>query len=149
MTWHVNHQMQEGSKCQPSDAEAWRHFDRTHPDFATELRNVRLSLCTDGFTPHEQYGRTYSCWPIILTSYNLPPGMCIRFEYMFPTMVITGPPSLKCLIDVYLEPLIEELKNLWHVGVLTRDSVMNETFTMRAASMWIVNDLPAYRIASG
>ncbi|KAL0439468.1 UNVERIFIED_CONTAM: hypothetical protein Slati_2429800 [Sesamum latifolium] len=149
MTWHANHQTEEGSMCHPSDAEAWRHFDRTHPDFAAEPRNARLSLCTDGFAPHGQYGRTYSCWPVILTPYNLPPGMCMSSEYMFLTMVIPGPSNSKRLIDVYLKPLVEELQNLWHVGILTRDSVRDETFVMRAALMWTVNDLPAYRMASG
>ncbi|KAL0420330.1 UNVERIFIED_CONTAM: hypothetical protein Slati_3055900 [Sesamum latifolium] len=59
MTWHATHQIEEGSMCHPSDAEAWRHFDRTHPDFAAEPHNVRLGLCTDGFAPHGQYGRTF------------------------------------------------------------------------------------------
>ncbi|KAL0433360.1 UNVERIFIED_CONTAM: hypothetical protein Slati_2670300 [Sesamum latifolium] len=58
MTWHATHQMEEGSMVHPSDAEAWRYFDRTYPDFAVEPRNVRLGLCTDGFAPHGQYGRT-------------------------------------------------------------------------------------------
>ncbi|KAL0405387.1 UNVERIFIED_CONTAM: hypothetical protein Slati_3852600 [Sesamum latifolium] len=53
------------------------------------------------------------------------------------------------LIDVYLEPLIEELQNLWHVGVLMRDSARDETFVMCAALIWTVNDLPAYGMASG
>ncbi|KAK4383746.1 hypothetical protein Sango_2746900 [Sesamum angolense] len=51
-----------------------------------EPRNVRLGLCTDGFTPHGQYGHM---------------------------MVIPGPSNPKCLIDIYLGPLIEELQNLW------------------------------------
>ncbi|KAL0402234.1 UNVERIFIED_CONTAM: hypothetical protein Slati_4253300 [Sesamum latifolium] len=108
-----------------------------------------LRLCIDGFAPHGQYGRTYSCWPVILTPYNLPPGMCMSSEYMFLTMVIPGPSNLKRLIDNYLEPLIEELQNLWHVGVLTRDNAKDETFTMRPALMWTVNDLPTYGMASG
>ncbi|KAL0410871.1 UNVERIFIED_CONTAM: hypothetical protein Slati_3676800, partial [Sesamum latifolium] len=52
MTWHANHQTEEGSMCHPSNAEAWRHFHRTHPNFAVELRNVRLSLCMDEFALH-------------------------------------------------------------------------------------------------
>ncbi|KAL0433324.1 UNVERIFIED_CONTAM: hypothetical protein Slati_2666700 [Sesamum latifolium] len=36
MIWHATHQTEEGSMCHPSDAEAWRHFDRTHPDFAAD-----------------------------------------------------------------------------------------------------------------
>ncbi|KAL0411725.1 UNVERIFIED_CONTAM: hypothetical protein Slati_3762200 [Sesamum latifolium] len=59
-------------------------------------------------------------------------------------MVIPDPSNSKRLIDVYLESLIEELQNLWHVGVLTRDSARDETFAMRTVLMWTVNDLPAY-----
>ncbi|KAL0326564.1 UNVERIFIED_CONTAM: hypothetical protein Sangu_1734400 [Sesamum angustifolium] len=44
MTWHANHVTEERSVCHPSNAEAWRHFDRTHPDFALEPHNVRLGL---------------------------------------------------------------------------------------------------------
>ncbi|KAL0448023.1 UNVERIFIED_CONTAM: hypothetical protein Slati_1930200 [Sesamum latifolium] len=86
-------------------------------------------------------GSTYSCWPVILTPYNLPLGMCMSSEYMILTMVIPGHSNPKCLIDIYLEPLIEELQNLWHVGVLTRDSARDETFAMRTVLMWTVNDL--------
>ncbi|KAL0411692.1 UNVERIFIED_CONTAM: hypothetical protein Slati_3758900 [Sesamum latifolium] len=75
--------------------------------------------------------------------------MCMSSEYMFLTMVIPGPSNPKHLIDVYLEPLIEKLQNLWHVGVLMRGSAKDETFTMCAALMWIVNDLPAYGMAFG
>ncbi|KAL2237823.1 UNVERIFIED_CONTAM: hypothetical protein Sindi_0974000 [Sesamum indicum] len=75
--------------------------------------------------------------------------MCISSEYMFLRMVIPDLSNPKCLIGVYLESLIEELQNLWHVGVLTRDSVKNETSTRRAALMWTVNDLPAYVMAFG
>ncbi|KAL0373233.1 UNVERIFIED_CONTAM: hypothetical protein Scaly_1004900 [Sesamum calycinum] len=41
-----------GSMCHPSNAKAWKHFDRMYLDFAEESRNVRLGLCTDGFAPH-------------------------------------------------------------------------------------------------
>ncbi|KAL0281857.1 UNVERIFIED_CONTAM: hypothetical protein Sangu_2984900 [Sesamum angustifolium] len=53
------------------------------------------------------------------------------------------------LINVYLEPLIEELLQLWHVGVRTYDHAMDNAFIMRAALIWTVNDLPAYGMASG
>ncbi|KAL0440452.1 UNVERIFIED_CONTAM: hypothetical protein Slati_2528200 [Sesamum latifolium] len=86
-----------------------------------------LGLCTNGFAPHRQYGHTYSCWPVILTPYNLPWGMCMSSEYMFLTMVIPGPSNLKRFIDVYLKPLIEELQNLWNMGVLTHDNAKDET----------------------
>ncbi|KAL0354251.1 UNVERIFIED_CONTAM: hypothetical protein Sangu_1006400 [Sesamum angustifolium] len=109
-----------------------------------ESCNVRLALCTDGFAPHGQYERTYSCWPIIFTPYNLPSEMCMKPEYMFLTMVIPRPSNPKHHIDVYLEQLIEELLQLWHIGVLTHDHARNQAFMMHAALMWTVNDLHAY-----
>ncbi|KAK4389778.1 hypothetical protein Sango_2314800 [Sesamum angolense] len=74
--------------------------------------------------------------------------MCMKSEYMYLTMVIPGPSNPKRLIDVYLEPLIDELLQLWHVGVRTHNHVTNQAFMMRAALMWTVNDLPAYGMAS-
>ncbi|KAL0451438.1 UNVERIFIED_CONTAM: hypothetical protein Slati_1121900 [Sesamum latifolium] len=75
--------------------------------------------------------------------------MCMSSEYMFLMMVILGLSNPKRIIDVYLELLIEELQNLWYVGVLMHDNVKDETFTMRVALMWTVNDLPAYGMTSG
>ncbi|KAL0297898.1 UNVERIFIED_CONTAM: hypothetical protein Scaly_3080000 [Sesamum calycinum] len=54
MTWHATHQTEEGSMYNPSDAEAWKHFDQMYPDFAEELHNVRLGLYAVGFAPHEE-----------------------------------------------------------------------------------------------
>ncbi|KAK4389916.1 hypothetical protein Sango_2328600 [Sesamum angolense] len=48
----------------------------------------------------------------------------------------------------YLELLIEELQNLWHIGVLTRNIAKDEKFTIRATLMWTVNDQVAYGMAS-
>ncbi|KAL0401778.1 UNVERIFIED_CONTAM: hypothetical protein Slati_4207700 [Sesamum latifolium] len=75
--------------------------------------------------------------------------MCLSSEYKFLTMAIHDSSNPKRLIDIYLDPLIEELQNLWHVGVMARDNAKDETFMMRAALMWIENDLPGYGMASG
>ncbi|KAL0434352.1 UNVERIFIED_CONTAM: hypothetical protein Slati_2769500 [Sesamum latifolium] len=75
--------------------------------------------------------------------------MCMKPEYMFLTMVIPRPSNSKRRNDVYLEPLIEELLQLWHVGILTHNHVTNLAVMMRAALIWTVNDLPAYKMASG
>ncbi|KAK4409357.1 hypothetical protein Sango_0008700 [Sesamum angolense] len=74
--------------------------------------------------------------------------MCMSFEYMFLMMVNTISSDPKCLINVYRDPLIKEMHNFWHVGVLTRDNVKNEIFAMRVTLIWIVNNLPACGMAS-
>ena len=43
----------------------------------------------------------------------------------FMSLLILDPKSRGRKIDVYLQPLIEELKNLWTYGVRTHDCVTN------------------------
>lgn len=135
--------------CHPSDGEAWKHFDRTYPLFAAEPRNIRLGLCSDGFTPHSVSAAPYSCWPVFVTPYNLPPEMCMTSPYIFLNCVIPGPRNPKVLIDVYLQPLIDELKQLRVQGVETFDVSLKQNFNLRAALMWTINDFPAYGMLSG
>ena len=47
-------------------------------------------------------------------------------------LLIDGPNSPSNNIDVYLKPLIDELKILWTEGVNTYDADSSETFKMRA-----------------
>jgi hypothetical protein len=100
MTWHQSHHAVDGVMVHPSDGEAWKHFNSLHPHFLAQSRNVRLGLCTNGFNPFGSFATPYSCWPVILTVYNLPSGMCI--SPMFLSMVIPGPSSPSWNIDVCL-----------------------------------------------
>ncbi|VFQ76380.1 unnamed protein product [Cuscuta campestris] len=73
MRWHAEHSHDSvGDMCHPCDSEAWKQFNLSNPTFASEVRNVRLGLCTDGFQPFGQSGSQYSCWPVMVTPYNLP-----------------------------------------------------------------------------
>ncbi|CAO2827523.1 unnamed protein product [Amaranthus hypochondriacus] len=142
MRWHAEHHSEDGELCHPSDSEAWLTFNVTHPGFARETRNVRLGLCTDGFNPFGSSGQQYSCWPVILTPYNLSPLMCMKKQYMFLMVIVPEPKNPKHNIDLYLQPLIHELKLLWEDGIQTYDVFMRQNFQLRAALMWTVNDFP-------
>ncbi|GLT24991.1 hypothetical protein SLA2020_001500 [Shorea laevis] len=149
MTWHLRCRDENEKIIHPAGGMAWQHFDRTYPDFASEPRNVRLGLCTDGFSPFGQSASPYSCWPVFVTVYNLPPSMCMKPEYIFLSLIISGPQSLGKNIDVLLRPLIDELKQLWAPGVKTYDSFKHQNFNMRAALMWTISDYPGYGMLSG
>nr|GEU54236.1 DNA helicase PIF1, ATP-dependent [Tanacetum cinerariifolium] len=58
-----------------------------------------------------------------------------------------GPKSL-LNIDVYLEPLIDELKDLW-AGVDAYDALRKEDFTLRATLLRMINDFLAYGMLFG
>ena len=59
-------------------------------------------------------------------------------------LLILVPTSPGNDIDVYLQPLVEELKELWDVGVKTFDVSSKKSFQMHASLLWIINDFLAY-----
>jgi hypothetical protein len=69
--------------------------------------------------------------------------------FMFLAMMILGPKNPGKKLDVFLRPLIDELSNLWYVGVETYDVYKKENCQLRAALMWIISDCPTYSILSG
>jgi len=93
MTWHQSHDTVDGVMVHPSDDEAWKHFNRVHPYLSAQSRNVCLGLYTDRFNIFGSFVAFYSWWSVILTVYNLPPGMCMRSEFMFLSTVIPNPNS--------------------------------------------------------
>lgn len=149
MRWHAEHLSPEGEMHHPSDGEAWKHFHQVYPEFALEPRNVYLGLSTDGFKPTGMHSRDHSVWPVILTPYNLPPDMCMKKEYLFLSILVPGPKHPKKSLDIYLQPLIDELKELWTTGVQAYDVSKKQNFMMRAVLMWTISDFPAYAMLSG
>ncbi|GJW00097.1 retrovirus-related pol polyprotein from transposon 17.6 [Tanacetum coccineum] len=117
MIWHATGKCTEPGKMQhPVDGGAWKKFDTKYPDFAKEPRNVRLGLAADGFNPFGNLSQAYSMWPVILTTYNLPPWLCMKESSFMLTLLIPGPKSPGKDIDIYLRPLIEDLKVLWTIN---------------------------------
>ncbi|KAL0367433.1 UNVERIFIED_CONTAM: hypothetical protein Sradi_3633400 [Sesamum radiatum] len=97
MSWHATHETESGVMYHPSDVEAWKYFNETHPDFALEPRNVRLGLCVDGFALMD----------------NMANHIRVGQLSLHHTIFLRG-----CL-----QPLIEELVQLWQVGAQTRRSL--------------------------
>ncbi|XP_019229639.1 PREDICTED: uncharacterized protein LOC109210641 [Nicotiana attenuata] len=149
MRWHHEEHNKNGVLRHPADSEAWKKFDSKYPQFAGDPRNVRLGLASDGFNPFGTMRTVHSTWPVILMPYNLPPWMCMKQEFFILSLLIPGPKAPGNNIDVFLQPLIEELNELWDVGVETYDASTKEIFQMRAALMWTINEFPAYGTLSG
>ena len=51
--------------------DAWKAFDGEFPEFASDPRNVRLGLASDGFNPFGSFNQHYSVWPVVLIPYKL------------------------------------------------------------------------------
>ncbi|XP_056690171.1 uncharacterized protein [Spinacia oleracea] len=151
MRWHDTERLGEDDKKilrHPSDALAWKAFDERYRDFALDPRSVRLGLASDGFNPYRLMNTTYSTWPVVLIPYNLPPWLCMKPSSFILSTLIPGKASPGNDIDVYLQPLVHELKLLWG-GVEAFDAFDGVKFNLRAALLWTINDFPGYAMLSG
>jgi len=101
----------------PDDSIACKNFDSQYPYFAADSRNVRLGLVSDGFNPFGNMSNSYNVWPVVLVLYNLPPWRCMKYPYLIISILIPGPKAPENDIDVCLQPLIDELKELWENDV--------------------------------
>ena len=149
MRWHFDKRVDDGVIRHPANSMAWKDFDKVHPNFASKPRNVRLGLASDGFQPFSNSRTLYSIWPVVLIPYNVEPWVCMKPSNFLLSMLIPGPDGPGDAIDTYLQPLIDELKELWELGVETFDVSTRQNFMMHAALMWTINDFPAYGILSG
>jgi len=106
-------------------------------------------VSTDGMNPHGFQSIPNTIWPVILVIYNLPPWLCLKHKFMMLSMLIFGPYQPGNDIDVYLTPLIDDLKHLWKTEVEVYDGYMKENFNLRAMLFGTINDFPAYGSLSG
>jgi hypothetical protein len=84
-------------------------------------KNVRFTLSTDGMNPFVERSSKHSTWAVILTIYNLPPWLMQKRKYILLTILIFGPTQPRVDMDVFLEPLMEDMKILWETSVQMLD----------------------------
>ena len=142
MRWHDEERIQDGLLRHPADSPLWKDFDQKHPVFASDSRNIRLALATDGFNPFRSMNVSYSIWPVILIPYNFAPWLCMKQTNFIISLLIPGRRSPGSDIDVYFEPLIDDLLDMFVEGVRTYDSAKHEYFQLRAAIIWTISDYP-------
>jgi hypothetical protein len=132
----------------PSDSDAWKALDDFDLEFASEARNIRIGLATDGFTPFNTNATSYSYWPVFVIPYNLPPHLCLKYDYMFLSLINLRPDHPRKGLYVMMQPLIDDLKKLWE-GVEANDCYKKERFTLRVAYLWSIHDFMAYSLFVG
>lgn len=149
LRWHFDQKSSDGKMRHPVDSTTWDLVNNKWESFAAEPRNLRLGLSTDGFNPFSMLSSKYSCWPVMLMTYNLPPSLCMQKENIMLTLLIPGPKQPGNDIDIYLQPLIEDLQLLWSGGVEAYDAFSKSIFNLKAILLWAINDFPAYGNLAG
>jgi hypothetical protein len=97
---------------------------------------------------------TWSLWLMLLVNYNIPPWLTTKRHFMMLSLIILGPTIFITSeqFDKFIEPLVEELKTLWDVGVNIRDTGQFNGMgqcNMKVILMWTMHDLPTYGIVVG
>ena len=144
LTWHSYYRYDDGVLRHPCDSPNWKVEDNLSLQFASDPRNLLLAIDVDGINLHSSLSSRYSCWPIIMVTYNLPPWLCMKRKFMMLTLLISGPKQPSVDIDVYLQPLIDDLKTLWNDGVNVYDAHKEKYFNLKGVLFWTINDFPIY-----
>ena len=154
MTWWAALGEEDGVMRHVSDSAQWKWINnRYREEFGSEDRNVRMALITDGFNPNSDKRGTYSIWPILLMNYNIAPWLTTKNYFIMLSVLIPGPKSVTAdHFDVFIEPLIEELLDLWTYGIYCRDVANykeSSHFILKAMVIWTIGDFPAYGMLAG
>ncbi|XP_071680378.1 uncharacterized protein [Lolium perenne] len=136
------------NNCPKCKASRWKDADGRRQIPEKVLRNIRLGLATNGFNPYGNMSNSYGMWPVFVVPYNLPPWACMDQSNFMLTLLIPGPSSPGKDFDVFMEPLMEELQELWK-GVKSYDANSPDKFDLRAAILWCIHDYPALHTLSG
>jgi hypothetical protein len=99
--------------------------------------------------PFGEIRNPHSTWPVIMCIYNLPPWLCHKRKYLLLTTLISGPKQTGVDIDVFLEPLMEDMQKLWKHGVNVWDEYKKEHFNLKAIIFCTINDNPAQLAPGG
>lgn len=140
LRWHATRRKTDGVLRHPADSQAWRTIDNEFPEIANDPRNLRLGISADGVDVNRG-NRHHSVWPVLSVIYNLPPWLCMKRKFIMLSVLISGYPGND--IDVFLEPLVDDLQLLFETGVDTYDASTKQIFNLRAVVLWTINDYPA------
>ena len=158
--WHHFNKSVDGKMRHTADSPQWNFVNtELEPEagndmFGRDPRDIHLGLALDGMNPYSEKRSTQSLTPVIAFNYNLPPWMVTKKYFVMLCLLIPTKVSLTGLnIDVFMQPLVDELQLLWsRTGVLTRDArayMGMSHFNLRAVLMWTLHDFPAYGLISG
>jgi hypothetical protein len=131
LQWHTREHKKDAMLHHPADGIQLRNFHQKHKDFAAEVRNIRFGLSIDGMNPFGRTSSSHSIWHVTLCIYNLLSWLCMKRKFVMMPLLISGPVQVDNDIDVYLQPLIDDLLVLWEKeGVRMWDEFQHQHFNL-------------------
>ena len=120
-----------------------KHIEDTWPDkFNDKVHNLRLSITMDGVNPYPLQNNNYSFWPMAMINKNIPPWFSMKNEHLMLALIVPGRRQVKNM-DVYLQPLVDEVKELWegiHVCDVSRSIATERSFKLYGICSYTIHD---------
>ena len=140
-----------GYKCDVYDGQIWNDFKIVDgkPFLSSEdTLGIGLMLNVDWFQPFKH--TTYSDGAVYLTIMNLPRAVRFKRKNVILVGILPGPSEPRRDINSYMEPLVEELEDLWKgVRLCVNSRVILSQIIVRCALLCVACDLPARRKLCG
>jgi hypothetical protein len=129
-----------------------KHIEDTWPDnFKDEVWSLRLSIAMDGFNLYSLQNTNYYIFPVVVINNNIPPWFSMKNEHLMLALIVLGRREVKRM-DFYLQPLIDEFKQLWegiHVYDVSRPMPMDRSFMLYVICAYTTYDYTRLGVFSG
>ena len=150
--WHASQISEQGVMRILAHLIAMKHIEDTWPKkFKDEEQSLRLSIDMDGVNPYSLQNTSYSICPIVVIKNNIPPWLSMKNEHLMLYLIVLGRRQVKNM-DVYVQPLIDELKELWegiHVYDVSRPIATERSFTLYDICAYTTPDYLGLGVCSG
>ena len=118
LRWHSKEHKKDTIMRHPTVGKDWRTVNTMfYKNIGGEVRHLWFALSIDGMNPLDQVRSNHSIWPVTLCIYNLPPWVCMKQLYIQMPLLIQRPRQPGNDINVFLEPVIDELVEMFEKGV--------------------------------
>ena len=119
------------------------HIEDTWSEkFKDEVRSIQLSIEMDGLNPYSLQNTNYYGWSIVVINNNIPPWLSMKNVHIMLALIVPSRKQVKNM-DVYLQPLVDELKELWegiHVYDVSRPIATKRSFMLYRICAYTTHD---------
>ena len=105
----------------------------------------------DSVNPYSLQNTNYSIWPVVVINKNISPWLSVKNEHLMLALIVPGRRQVKNMY-VYLQPLVDELKELWegiHVYNVSRAIATKRSCTLYGICAYTTHDYQGLGVCVG
>jgi hypothetical protein len=103
----------------------------------------------DGVNPYSLKNTNYYVCYVGVINNNIPPWLSVKNEHLMLALIVPNRRQVKNM-DVYIQPLVDELKELWeriHVYDVSRPIAIERSFTLYGICAYTTHDYLGFGVS--